>query len=47
MNIYKIFSTLENNNIIYEKHFNNYQEAVQWIENTLDLSQNWDIRLIK
>lgn len=30
----------------YKKQFNNNEECIQWIENTLDLSKNWHFRII-
>lgn len=47
MNTYIIFSEFSYIKEFYKKHFQNNQEAIQWIENTLDLSKTWKFRIIK
>lgn len=41
MTIYRI--TNEKTKESYKKPFNNFSEVSQWVENTLDLSLNWNI----
>lgn len=47
MNNYIIFSEFSYIKEWYKKQFINNQECIQWIENTLDLSQNWKFKIIK
>jgi len=46
MKKYIIFSEFSYIKEFYQKEFNNNQECIQWIENTLDLSNNWRFRII-
>lgn len=41
MEIYYINSSVDSES--YVKQFKSYKEALQWVENTLDLSKNWTI----
>lgn len=41
METYYITSSVDSES--YTKDFASYKEALQWVENTLDLSKNWTI----
>lgn len=47
MKTYIIFSEFPYIKEWYKKEFNNNQECIKWIENTLDLSKNWKFKTNK
>lgn len=47
MTKYLIFAPYPQKAEMYRKEFENNQQVIEWIENHLDLSKNWQFKIIK